>query len=116
MEWGVMPTSPLLTLDLALKCTVLMHFALYHLQAFEKGFKPKGSIFPCGYEVHANVDETMAERLKDLAKVMGKSGNYKLCHRTFSLWQWGSRDSAMVRAFASASNFYSTCSVFDSQS
>lgn len=41
-------------------------------QAYEKGFKPKGTIFPCGYEVNANVDETMAERLKNLAKMMGK--------------------------------------------
>ena len=41
------------------------------IQAYEKGFKPKGTIFPCGYEVNANVDETMAERLKNLAKMMG---------------------------------------------
>lgn len=40
-------------------------------EAFEKGFKPKGTIFPCGYEVHADMDETMAERLKNLAKLMG---------------------------------------------
>lgn len=40
-------------------------------EAFEKGFKPKGTIFPCGYEVNANIDETMAEKLKNVAKAMG---------------------------------------------
>ncbi|XP_073242754.1 PH domain-containing protein DDB_G0267786-like [Porites lutea] len=44
-------------------------------EAYEKGFKPKGTIFPCGYEVNANVDETMAERLKNLAKMMGVDEN-----------------------------------------
>lgn len=39
-------------------------------EAYEKGFKPKGTIFPCGYEVNGNLDETMAERLKNLAKLM----------------------------------------------
>ncbi|KAJ7370918.1 hypothetical protein OS493_028992 [Desmophyllum pertusum] len=39
-------------------------------EAFEKGFKPKGSIFPCGYEINADIDETMAERIKNLAKLM----------------------------------------------
>lgn len=39
-------------------------------EAFEKGFKPKGTIFPCGYEVNADMDETMAERIKNLAKLM----------------------------------------------
>ncbi|XP_068759844.1 PH domain-containing protein DDB_G0267786-like [Montipora capricornis] len=40
-------------------------------EAYGKGFKPKGTIFPCGYEVFANIDETMAERVKNLAKVLG---------------------------------------------
>lgn len=39
-------------------------------EAYEKGFKPKGTIFPCGYEVNGNLDEIMAERLKNLAKLM----------------------------------------------
>ncbi|XP_027056438.1 PH domain-containing protein DDB_G0267786-like [Pocillopora damicornis] len=39
-------------------------------EAYEKGFKPKGTIFPCGYEVNGNLDETMAERVKNLAKQM----------------------------------------------
>jgi len=47
-------------------------FFINYCQAFQKGFKPKGTIFPCGYEVHANLDETMAERLKNVAKLMGK--------------------------------------------
>ena len=46
---------------------------LWHKQAFEKGFKPKGTIFPCGYEVNADLDETMAERVKNLAKLMSKT-------------------------------------------
>lgn len=74
----------LLTLDLSLHCTCILYYIIQ--QAFEKGFKPKGTIFPCGYEVHANIDETMAERLKNLAKVMGKCGSYKLSRRTFMLW------------------------------
>ena len=41
-------------------------------QAFSKGFKPKGTIFPCGYEINADLDETMAERLRNLAKMMSK--------------------------------------------
>lgn len=51
---------------------VQINFCNTCIQAYEKGFKPKGTIFPCGYEVNANVDETMAERLKNLAKMMGK--------------------------------------------
>ncbi|KAL9988023.1 hypothetical protein ACROYT_G002420 [Oculina patagonica] len=39
-------------------------------EAFEKGFKPKGSIFPCGYKINADMDETMAERIRNLAKLM----------------------------------------------
>ena len=42
-------------------------------QAFQKGFKPKGTIFPCGYEINANVDEAMADRIRNVAKLMGKT-------------------------------------------
>lgn len=51
----------------------VVHSFLWHKQAFEKGFKPKGTIFPCGYEVNADMDETMAERIKNLAKLMSKT-------------------------------------------
>jgi len=47
------------------------HFSL-NKQAYRKSFKPKGTIFPCGYEVFANMDETMMERIKNLAKLLGK--------------------------------------------
>ena len=47
------------------------HFSL-NKQAYGKGFKPKGTIFPCGYEVFANMEETMMERIKNLAKLLGK--------------------------------------------
>ncbi|XP_074614947.1 PH domain-containing protein DDB_G0267786-like isoform X2 [Acropora palmata] len=44
-------------------------------EAYGKGFKPKGTIFPCGYEVFANMDETMMERIKNLAKLLGVDEN-----------------------------------------
>ena len=100
--------------DFRLITALYMHSVLSYLQAFEKGFKPKGTVFPCGYEVHANIDETMAERLKNLAKVMGKcGGSYKLSRRTFLLWCQGRANnySAVVRAFASLQYVH----VFDSQ-
>ena len=56
------------------KVLVTIKFCIaLHEQAFEKGFKPKGTIFPCGYEVNGNMEETMAERIKNLAKMMSKA-------------------------------------------
>lgn len=42
-------------------------------EAYQKGFKPKGSIYPSGYSVVADANEGMLAKLKKVAKMLSKS-------------------------------------------
>ena len=41
-------------------------------EAYQKGFKPKGSISPGGYRVVSDADQGLIEKLKKMAKLLGR--------------------------------------------